>query len=207
MPEGIEVRRDGPYVVRDVPLRGDDGAELAVDETYRLCRCGRSSDKPFCDDACEAGFDGTETAQRGPIEPRRTAYAGDAITVFDVRRVCAHAAVCTDSLPAVFDVTRGRWIDPDAAPADELADVVSRCPSGALSWAPPGGGDAVEPGREPAIVCAVNASYIVRGGVELVGADGLPYTRRQRITLCRCGASMNKPFCDVTHAEVGFRSG
>jgi CDGSH-type Zn-finger protein len=207
MREGIEVRRDGPYIVRDVPLRADDGEELGVDETYRLCRCGRSSDKPFCDEACEAGFDGTETAHRGPIEPRRTAYAGDAITVFDVRRVCAHAAVCTDSLPAVFDVTRGRWIDPDAAPAEELADVVSRCPSGALSWAPSGGDDAVESAREPAIVCAVNASYIVRGGVELVGADGMPYARRQRITLCRCGASMNKPFCDGTHAEVGFRSG
>ena len=202
----IDVRRDGPYVVRDVPLHDERGAALPAGDAYRLCRCGRSTSKPFCDDACEDGFDGTETADHGSLEQRRQVYAGEDITIFDVRRVCAHAAVCTDNLPQAFDVSRARWIDPNAAPADELADVVSRCPSGALSWAPSGVDEAVEPDREPAILCAANASYVVRGGVEIVDADGAPYARRQRVTLCRCGASMNKPFCDGTHAEIGFSS-
>lgn len=61
-------------------------------------------------------------------------YRGDLITVtFDARR-CLYAAECVRGLPQVFDTGRRPWISPDAAPADEVADVVRRCPSGALQY-------------------------------------------------------------------------
>jgi CDGSH-type Zn-finger protein len=199
----ITVRAGGPYVVAGgVPLRSADGAVVETGPAYLLCRCGRSSTKPFCDDTHEAvGFEGGETADRGPLEPGRTAYDGAEVTIFDARRVCAHAAVCTDNLPLVFDVTRPRWIDPDAASPERLADVVGRCPSGALAYASLGG-KPIEPELEPGIRCWRGAAYVVTGGIEIVGADGRSYARRQRVTLCRCGASRNQPFCDGGHDAV-----
>jgi CDGSH-type Zn-finger protein len=45
----------------------------------------------------------------------------------------------------------------------------------------------------------------LRGGVQVIGADGFHYELRNRVTLCRCGASQNKPFCDGTHASIKFQ--
>jgi CDGSH-type Zn-finger protein len=200
----ITIREHGPYAVSgDVPLRDADGELLETGATYLLCRCGHSSTKPFCDDTHESvGFDGAETADRGPVEEMRKPYPGRDITILDARRICAHAAVCTDNLPEVFDVTRGRWIDPDAAPADRLADVVARCPSGALAYALGGDLAAVERELEPGIRCWRGAAYVVTGGIEIVGADGRAYAPRQRATLCRCGVTRNQPFCDGGHDDV-----
>ena len=205
-PMRIQIREDGPYVVRGgVPIRDAGGTLIQTGRTAMLCRCGASSTKPFCDDTHErSDFDGCETADKGPIESRRHIYPGEHVTILDARRICAHAAVCTDELPKVFDVSKSRWIDPDLGPAEAIADVVSRCPSGALAFALPGDPEPVEPHLEPEIRCAKDASYEVRGAIELVGADGESYERRERVTLCRCGASRNKPFCDGRHADVGF---
>lgn len=64
--------------------------------------------------------------------PTRKAYEGhDVIVSFDTA-VCQHAAECVRGLPTVFDTHRRPWIDPDGASADEVIEVVGRCPSGAL---------------------------------------------------------------------------
>lgn len=207
-PRRISIRRNGPYVVAGVPLRDADGTTLETATTYELCRCGRSSTKPFCDETHEGiDFDGSETAARGDVGVRRQAFEGAEITIYDVRRLCAHAAVCTDNLPRVFDVTKPRWIDPDAAPPGDIAGVVGRCPSGALAYAMGDDPEPVEPHLEPGIRCSRGASYVVTGGVEIVGADGRSYERRERVTLCRCGASRNKPFCDGSHDDVDLGGG
>ena len=207
-PRRISIRTNGPYLVAGVPLLDADGRTLETGSTFELCRCGRSATKPFCDETHDViGFDGRETADRGEVRDRRRAFEGAEITIYDVRRLCAHAAVCTDNLPKVFDVTRPRWIDPDAAPPGDLADVVRRCPSGALAYAMGENPEPVEPHLEPGIRCSRGASYVVTGGVELVGADGRPYERRERVTLCRCGASRNKPFCDGSHDDVDLADG
>jgi CDGSH-type Zn-finger protein len=207
-PRRISIRANGPYVVTGVPLRDADGGALETGSTFELCRCGRSSTKPFCDETHEAiDFDGRETADRVDVQDRRRSFEGAEITIYDARRLCAHAAVCTDNLPQVFDVTRPRWIDPDAAPADDIASVVARCPSGALAYAVGDDPDPVEPHLEPGILCSRGASYVVTGRVEVVGADGRPYERRERVTLCRCGASRNKPFCDGSHDDVDLGDG
>ena len=207
-PGRISIRANGPYVVAGVRLRDADGRALETGDTFELCRCGRSSTKPFCDETHDAiAFDGRETADRGDYTDGRRTFEGEDITILDVRRLCAHAAVCTDNLPRVFDVTRPRWIDPDAAPADDIADVVARCPSGALAYAVGDDPEPVQPHLEPGIRCSRGASYVVTGGVEVVGADGRPYARRERVTLCRCGASRNKPFCDGSHDDVDLGDG
>lgn len=61
-------------------------------------------------------------------------YQGDGITVTFDPNVCIHSGVCVRGLPAVFDVSRHRWVDPDAATAADVAGQVARCPSGALQF-------------------------------------------------------------------------
>jgi hypothetical protein len=84
------------------------------------------------------------------------------------------------------------------------------CPSGRLVARDRATGRALEPHFEPSIglvqdtAKGVSGPIWVRGGIPVVGADGHAYEVRNRLTLCRCGASSNKPFCDGTHAAIHF---
>ncbi|WP_063795275.1 (4Fe-4S)-binding protein [Streptomyces silaceus] len=121
-------------------------------------------------------------------------YRGDSLTVtFDAGR-CIHAAECVRGLPRVFDTGRRPWIRPDAAPADEVAEVVRRCPSGALQYEPADG--TAEPADPVTRVrrCA-DGRIVVRGDLR-VSAEGGPASHETRVTLCGCGRSGNQPFCD-----------
>lgn len=135
----------------------------------------------------------------------RKTYRGSAIEVsFDLAE-CIHIGECVRRLPAVFELRRRPWIDPDAAPADDVAALVERCPSGALQYRRLDGGPQ-ERVPEPAVVTPMrNGPLLVRGRIEVLRDDGtlevLP-----RATLCRCGGSANKPFCDNTHLRNGFKA-
>lgn len=132
-------------------------------------------------------------------------YEGEKITVrFDARR-CIHAERCVHGLPAVFDAGSRPWIQPDGATADAVADVIHRCPTGALTYQRSDGGPA-EPVPEgpPEIRVVSNGPLYVRGSLEVVDHEGQPVETGPRAALCRCGASKNKPFCDNTHLETGF---
>lgn len=127
-------------------------------------------------------------------------YAGKDIEIsFDMAR-CIHARNCFLTLPQVFDPAQRPWIQPDAAPAEEIAAMVRTCPSGALNFKRMDGG--VEESPKP-----INRVRIQENGpVEISGdlrLNGETYTR---LTLCRCGASANKPFCDFAHVEDGFQA-
>lgn len=95
------------------------------------------------------------------------------------------------------------WIDPDGADAGKVEQAVKGCPSGALSYSRAGeaGGDTE---REPMVTVTKDGPYAVTGGIELIGAEFGEGASRERYTLCRCGASRNKPFCDGSHWRVGF---
>ena len=88
----------------------------------------------------------------------------------------------------------------------------SHCPSGRLVVTPHGTAEAIEVAFDPSIVLLEdpqeNASGPIwaRGGIALQSADGFTYETRNRMTLCRCGQSNNKPFCDGTHAHIGFHA-
>lgn len=131
-------------------------------------------------------------------------YADEQIDVsYDTQR-CIHAAECVRGLPAVFDTARRPWILPAAADADAIAEVIGRCPSGALHFTRRDGGPAEPQPAQNTITPTPDGPLYVRGRVQLRAADGSPIAEDVRMALCRCGQSHNKPFCDNSHREAHF---
>jgi uncharacterized Fe-S cluster protein YjdI len=129
----------------------------------------------------------------------------DVVVSFDPGR-CIHARECVKGLPAVFDIEKRPWIQPRNASADEVVAVVSRCPTGALHTRRRDGG-AEERAPEGVTVREVpNGPLYVRGQVRLTDEDGGVFVEDWRLALCRCGASSDKPYCDGSHEEAGFRA-
>ena len=167
-----------------------------------LCRCGESSRKPFCDFShARVGFESRKRTS-GRLD-YRTDYEGEGVTVHDNRQMCAHVEFCVDELPEVFDRKAQPWIDPDGASAERVAAQVERCPSGALSYSV----DGVEHrdrDREPKVWAQPDGPYFVEGWIEIAGEPRDEEHSEEHCTLCRCGASRNKPFCDGKHWKAGF---
>jgi len=202
----IECTENGPYIVKGCDrLIDDTGAAIVTRSVMALCRCGGSANKPFCDGTHgRNGFSGERVADGS--DDRRDSYVGKAITIHDNRAICAHAGECTDNLSRVWRMGQEPWIDPDGAPVEAIIEVIRACPSGALSISIDGE-EAAVPGDHPAIRVSKHGPYHVTGGIELVDAawgEGAP---RDHYTLCRCGASKNKPFCDGSHWDIGFKDG
>lgn len=131
-------------------------------------------------------------------------YVDDEIDIsYDVHR-CIHAAECIRGLPEVFDNSRRPWILPSAANADEIANVIAKCPSGALHFKRRDGGLSEIPEMPTTIEPTPGGPYYVRGLVQLRSADGGSVFEDVRMALCRCGQSRNKPFCDNSHFYSGF---
>jgi len=170
---------NGPYMVKDLQtLQNSKGEQLETQPAFALCRCGRTED-------------------------RRHDYTGKDITVHDNRGICSHAGLCSEGLSAVFQLEHEPWIDPDAAPAEEIIAIVKSCPSGALSYSVDGK-EQRDQAREPAIRVSKNGPYLVTGGPDLVDVDRVEGASTEHFTLCRCGASKNKPFCDGSHWSIRF---
>jgi len=201
---------NGPYYLMHdtqatpVPnVRRASGDACATVRGVALCRCGASKNKPFCDGMHgEIGFKGTNTAD--PAKDKRKAYKGKRITILDNRSICSHAAFCTDELKSVFRQHDDPWIDPDGAEVERIVEIVRKCPSGALSYAIDGV-EAPPPERAPMITVTDNGPYAVTGGIELMGVKRGEGASTEHYTLCRCGASKNKPFCDGSHWTIEFR--
>ena len=135
---------------------------------------------------------------------RRT-YRGDGIEVSFDRDLCTHVAACLLGLPRVFDIDRRPWISPDAAAPDEIARTIERCPSGALQYRRLDG-EPEERGPDiPEVVPIRNGPLRVRGRIEVRRADAGVETL-PRASLCRCGASKSKPFCDNSHLRIAFEA-
>ena len=132
-------------------------------------------------------------------------YEGEGIVVrYDVKR-CIHAEACVHGLDAVFDPNRRPWIDATAATPDDIAAVIMKCPTGALTFERTDGGPQETP-TAPGITLDVTGPLYVQGGVEILDHEGVVVTTEARVALCRCGASRNKPYCDDSHHEIGWKS-
>ncbi len=212
----VKVLKNGPYLVSGkVPLRletivpdggasweWETGRTFDTNEPYALCRCGHSNAKPFCDGThATIGFDGTETASHAPFAEQATTFDGSTIVLDDAEALCAVARFCDN---------RGRiWnlIARDGEPGvrETIVHEATRCPSGRLVVRDAATGAPIEPTFEPSIGvvedpaehCSGPLSLL--GGVAVTAADGTAYEVRNRVTLCRCGRSANKPFCDGSH--------
>ena len=134
-------------------------------------------------------------------------YQGEAITVTWSKTRCIHVAECLRRLSAVFDTGRAPWVLPNAASADDIADTILHCPSGALHFQRHDGGAAEVPEAVNTITPRYSGPLYVRGNVTLVTDDGEVIADDTRLSLCRCGASRNKPFCDNSHVTLEFKPG
>jgi uncharacterized Fe-S cluster protein YjdI len=130
----------------------------------------------------------------------RKTYRGQHVNVSFDLEVCTHAGECVRSLPKVFDTERRPWIAPDEGSADEIRDVVTRCPSGALEIV------GQETSGEPVAAAATiqvmpGGPLLISGSVALVGEDGATLETGRKVALCRCGRTNRTPYCDGSHAH------
>lgn len=195
---------NGPLLVKGLTdLTGADGKPVAPKPVMALCRCGQTGTRPMCDGShAKVGF--TDEKLDGRQPDRRDSYVGKKITIHDNRGICSHAGFCTDNLPKVWRMRTEPWIDPDGEMVDKIIEVINMCPSGALSYSI----NEVEHedhDRAAAIQIVPNGPFFLQGGVELNEVKLLEGTPDEHRTLCRCGESKNKPFCDGTHWYAKFR--
>ena len=138
------------------------------------------------------------------MRTKRRDYQGQQILVtFELKR-CVHAAECLRRLPAVFNLKSRPWIRVDGANSDEIAAVIETCPSGALHYERVDGGPAEMPDSVSSVITKRNGPLYVRGDLSIATEDG-EALRETRASLCRCGQSENKPFCDNSHRKIKFR--
>lgn len=180
------------------------GEELRNLKGAALCRCGASDNKPFCVGAHgEIGFSDRKETD-GHLD-KRVNYVGKEITIHDNRGICSHVGFCTESLPSVFKQGGEPWIDPNGASKDEIITTIEKCPSGALSYSLEGV-EHRDQEREPLVTVSNDGPYFVTGGIQIVGHENrAEEVSNEHCTLCRCGSSKNKPFCDGTHWHIGFK--
>lgn len=218
----VTVSKDGPYLVSGgirlseqiIGVDEEGGSERWIEgktfpaqKTYALCRCGHSKTKPFCDGThARIAFDGEETASRKPYARQARVLDGPAMQLQDAESLCAFARFC--------DPNGQVWnqVNTSDRPAVRalLIPQVGNCASGRLVARDKASNKALEPHlpvsiglvEDPARACS--GPLWLRGGIPVVAAGGFEYEVRNRVTLCRCGQSKNKPFCDGTHAAIKF---
>ena len=223
-PARVTVAKNGPYLVTgDVPLARQtiatnaeggaeawvEGPELEHGTTYALCRCGASRTKPFCDGThLKNGFNGDETASRESYLNQAEVLEGPAMLLADAQSLCAFARFCDPNGQVWRQVDR----TDDAEVRTTFERQVNDCPAGRLTAWERRTRNPVEPAlpisiglvEDPQEHCS--GPIWLRGGIPVIAADGFAYEVRNRVTLCRCGRSGNKPFCDGTHAAIKFKA-
>jgi CDGSH-type Zn-finger protein len=215
----IVVSKNGPYLVSGgVPLiqeeicNDDEGycrtwkedVRYPLQQSYALCRCGHSKNKPFCDGThVSVHFKGTEQAGSESYLRYPRKIHGPTLDLDDIEGLCVHARFCMRA-GGIWNLTQ----QSDNPEARETAiEEGCKCPSGRLVLHDRQTGKAIEPELEKSIVVieyppkGEHGPLFIRGGIPVESADGKPYTVRNRMTLCRCGKSGNKPFCDGSHIQ------
>jgi Uncharacterized conserved protein len=218
----IKVTPDGPYIVTgDIPMskqviipdkqgysyKWEEGYKYPGREQYALCRCGHSGSKPYCDGThTGVEWNGTETASMEDYIQQARRLRGPGIDLTDAQELCASGRFC-DRAGGTWRLTK----QSDNQEARNLAiQQACDCPSGRLVAWDKQTGQAIEPEFKPSLGIVedpgakVSGPIWVRGGIPVEACDGTEYEVRNRVTLCRCGRSENKPFCDATHVLVGF---
>lgn len=221
----LVITKDGPCIVHGkVPLSlqiiipneegfswdWEEGGLFDTESECKLCRCGQSKNQPFCDDVCKTvKFDGKETASREPIINDARLYDGPTLSLQDTESLCAHARFCM-AAGKIWNLVK----ESDEPTARELAiREANRCPSGRLVLQDTQTRKEIEHHTEPSIglvedpARGCSGPLWVRGGIRIESEDGTPYESRGRVTLCRCGASENKPFCNGSHKRIKFKDG
>jgi len=221
----VVVSKDGPYIVSgNLPLAREmimpdkegisfkwrKGDAYPAKGTYALCRCGRSTNKPYCTGAhAETGFNGTETASKAKYLAQAEKTIGPDLILTDAEALCSAARFC--------DLAEGAWKLTAKSGDPKSRKLAIReacdCPSGRLVVWDKKTKKPIEPKFKQSISIIedlganVSGPIWLKGGVLVESSGGTKYEIRNRATLCRCGQSANKPFCDGTHVPTGFNDG
>lgn len=220
----IKITPNGPYLVygevpidQEIIIPNADGNswEYRKGEKFTsklrpvaLCRCGKSQKKPFCDGShTHVNWNSKETASKEPILKGSVVIEGESLILTDNEEYCAFARFC-DAKGQIWNLVR-------TAHTTEERNLVIReggnCPAGRLIVWDKATEKAQEPHLDPSISIledpgiSVSGPIWVKGGIKIYSADGTMYEVRNRVTLCRCGESSNKPFCDGTHSSSHFQ--
>jgi len=177
-----------------------DGSEAEPEEARFLCRCGKSANKPYCDGSHrDAGFSSEKNPK--PKGDRLFSYEGKDVTVHFNPLLCSHAAECGKRLLPVFNPEQKPWVQPDNGSVDDIMAVVRACPSGALQAGTPA---QHATGDTPKVTIDKDGPYRVEN-IALADANWSESASRAKYVLCRCGHSQNKPFCDGSHQDAGWK--
>jgi len=219
----VAVSKNGPYLVtgsirlskQTIGTDAQGGSETWIEshayptqDSYALCRCGESKKKPFCDGThTKIGFDGTETAAREPFESQAKVQEGPEMQLLDAQALCAFARFCDPNGQVWNQVNETE----KPGVRETFIRQVGNCASGRLVARDRSNLQDIEPHlpisiglvEDPAQACS--GPLWLRGRIPVTAADGFHYEVRNRVTLCRCGESKNKPFCDGTHASIKFK--
>lgn len=220
----IKITPDGPYLVygnppinQEIIIPNEEGASweyrkgISFDSSaspVALCRCGYSKHKPYCDGAHQhAPWNPNETSSKRPLLEDVEELEGPEMFLADNEKYCAFARFC-DAYGRVWNLVE-RAVTEDEK--ELVRHEVGCCPSGRLVVWDKKTDKAFEPHFKPSISILedpgikVSGPIWVKGGIRIESADGKSYEIRNRVTLCRCGQSSNKPFCDGTHASMHFQ--
>jgi len=147
-------------------------------------------------------------------------YSNKDLIVYWEPERCSHSAICLKRLPSVFDVDRRPWVNINAASPEEIIKTIDECPSGALKYSLPEGSPvnpdlAKGPGSRDAASNAAaslvrikvirNGPLVLEGPYQLQDVDGSIKQETGKTSLCRCGLSEKRPFCDGTHYRKGWK--
>ncbi len=220
----VSVTPNGPYEVKgNIPLQlmtiGTNDAgdsiewvpgkifESKSDPVY-LCRCGHSAHKPFCDKShLNIPFNGATNPHHRSYLQQAGLMEGPDTLLTDAENLCAFARFC-DPNGQVWNMIEHT---DDPTVKKQFLKQVHQCPSGRLMAWDKETQTPIEPELPPAIGVVedpsknISGPYYVQGGITIHNEKGTPYEIRNRVTLCRCGASRNKPFCDGSHAAIQFK--
>ncbi len=228
----IEIDEKGPYrLYGQVPVRtysilsDAEGCSVGYDiggmdysnsgGVTPLCRCGRSGSAPICDGSHVGAADSGEWDYRLVVETgvvfldRAERIDGGSLVLTDVEELCAFARFCDAKGRTWNQVERSS----DLSQRQLAIETSEACPAGRLKVWDRESGEVFEPEYSPAVgliedtKLEVSGPLFVMGGIPLVTSEGKYYQPRNRVTLCRCGESRNKPFCDGTHAPAHYIDG
>lgn len=138
------------------------------------------------------------------MKERIFSYNSDKITITWDQKRCIHAEECVRGLNKVFNPAQRPWIQPEKGSAEDIADAVERCPTGALHYQMADNHRTETPSSKNRIKLQENGPVYFFGDLEVQDADGNTVLKDTRFALCRCGASKNKPACDNSHQKLNW---
>ncbi|MCB0729454.1 MAG: (4Fe-4S)-binding protein [Ignavibacteriae bacterium] len=142
------------------------------------------------------------------MDEKRVYYKSEKISVSFAPSVCIHAAECIKGLPNVFDTSKKPWVNVAGANPEEIIEVIDMCPSGALKYELIDYELELEKKKmeKTKITVMPNGPLMIEGNLTVNKMSGENIKDGEKLFLCRCGHSANKPFCDGSHKKEDFKA-